>query len=478
MVGDTDYGVYQTVASFANYLVLLEFGTGTVMTKNIVTAKAKPNSQEEINKNYSTIMLINFILSTVILAVSIVFYFSIGPIYSNSLTANQIAYGKNIFIFITVYLLSSFFSQAMNGLALGFEDYCVIPVVSIARYVIKTGLLIVALIFYQHSILVAMVDAALGVVAGVFMLVYCHKKFHVKFKFCNFSRDILRSSLPLALAIFLQTIVNQANNNVDKFVIGIKLNPESVTLYSVALYIYSMFSSLTSIPISMYAPQIIRMVNEKASDEEMMKALVAPSRFIVVIGGLCLFGFIACGRPFISIVYGEEYMEAWLIAIIIMTPMLINMSNGILINVLDATNKRMFRSLVLTLTTAANIVLTIFWIDWLGMVGAALATAISVIVGQITLMNIYYSKSLKINVLKMYWLTFKGILIYHLIGAAAGFAAGYFIKNSYLSFLAGGGAYVIVFFAGYLLFGMNKDEKDKLKGLIHRRSKPNDQNNQ
>ena len=32
-LGDTDYGIYQTVASFASYLVLLEFGTGSVMTR-------------------------------------------------------------------------------------------------------------------------------------------------------------------------------------------------------------------------------------------------------------------------------------------------------------------------------------------------------------------------------------------------------------------------------------------------------------
>ena len=34
-IGKTDYGVYQTVSSFAAYLVLLEFGTGTVMARNI-----------------------------------------------------------------------------------------------------------------------------------------------------------------------------------------------------------------------------------------------------------------------------------------------------------------------------------------------------------------------------------------------------------------------------------------------------------
>ena len=45
-LGDTDYGIYQTIASFANYLVLLEFGTGTVMTRNISLCSQRFDGQK------------------------------------------------------------------------------------------------------------------------------------------------------------------------------------------------------------------------------------------------------------------------------------------------------------------------------------------------------------------------------------------------------------------------------------------------
>ena len=35
ILGNTEYGIYQTITSFVNYLVLLEFGTGTVITRNL-----------------------------------------------------------------------------------------------------------------------------------------------------------------------------------------------------------------------------------------------------------------------------------------------------------------------------------------------------------------------------------------------------------------------------------------------------------
>lgn len=369
MLGSTEYGVYQMVSSFITYLVLLEFGTGNVLTRNIVAIRAKSGSSEEIDKNYSTVMLICFFLMFIILIVSVIFYCLIGTIYSESLTLEQVVYAKKIFIFMAIYMVGSFFLQTLNGLAFAFEDYCVSSLVSIVRLIVRTIILIVLILFVKYSIVIAIVDAALSLVIGIFMFVYCRTKFKVRFSVKYFDFGILKASFPLAFAIFLQTIVNQANNNVDKFVIGIKLNPESVSLYSVALYVYGIFSSLTTAPISMYAPEIIKKVNQNKKDDELLDTVVKPSRLIVIIGGLCFFGFIACGKPFISIVYGDEYIVAWLIAIIIMAPMLINMSNGVLINVLDAMDKRMFRSLALTITTIANIVLTVFWIDWLGMVG-------------------------------------------------------------------------------------------------------------
>ena len=69
----------------------------------------------------------------------------------------------------------------------------------------------------------------------------------------------------------------------------------------------------------------------------------------------------------------------------------------------------------------------------------------------------------------MYRLTFKGILIFHIIGALLGYIAAYFIHNNWLGFFVGGCIYVIVFFLGYILFGMTERDKGVLKKLIRKK---------
>ena len=467
-LGDTDYGVYQTVSSFANYLVLLEFGTGTVMTRNLSACRARNATKDEIEKNVSTIWTITNVLSLVIIAVSALFYLSLGSIYSNSLDAGQIEYAKQIFVVITVFLLVSFYLQTLNGITLAFEHYTFTSKTSIMKVVSRTVLLIVLVPIIKKALIIATVDAAVGICLVVYAYIYCKRNFKIKINIRSFDKSILKASLPLCMAIFLQALVNQANSNVAKFIIGIKLDPETVALYSVGLYVYNIFSSLTTIPISMYAPQITKSVVNGLRGKELTDYMIQPSRLIVLIGGTVFFGFFAVGRQFVSVVYGEKYLQAWLIAIIIMAPMFINMANGVIINVLDAMNKRMSRSIALLVTTVANIFLTLFWIDKYGIVGAAASTAICTLIGQVFVMNIYYSKAIKIKVFYMYRKTFKGILPFQLIGAVVAFMVGQNITNIYLSFLVSGVIFVVISLGSFIIIGKNETEKNMIKSILNK----------
>ncbi len=469
MLGDVEYGVYQTVGSFANYLVLLEFGLGTVMVRNLSACRVKKEGADVINKNVSTLWSITVVLSVIITVISIVFYFLIGVIFKNSLTVEQVAHGKNIFIFITAYLILSFIAQTLEKIPIAYEHYSFTSVVAIVKLLLRTGLLIGLIFAFKNAIIIAIVDAGLSLLISMFAFVYCKKEFKIKFSFKNFDKKIFKAAVPLCMAIFLQAIVNQANSNVAKFIIGIKLKPEIVTLFSVGLYVYSIFSSITTIPISMYAPQVTKSVTIGVRGKELTETLVQPSRLIALIGGLVLFGFIAVGKQFITIVYTSDYILAYYIAIILMTPMFINMSTGVLINVLDAMNKRMARSLILLATTALNIVLTILWIDKYGILGATFSTSICTFIGQVIILDIYYAKVIKINIFSLYFKTYQGILLYQIIGTVVGSILASLVSNIYLSFLIGGCAFVLIALGGFWLFGKNEEEKQLFKKLLKRK---------
>ncbi len=469
-LGDTEFGIYQTISSFANYLVMLEFGTGTVMTRNISMCRGSNESKKRINENISTIWTITNILACVIAVVSVILYFFIDDIYVNSFTPDNIKTAKNIFFVIVANLIISFYAQSFTGLTLAFEKYSFGPVLKTVKIVTRTVLLGVLLLKFKYAIIIAIIDTIISIVTLVYSYIYCKKNFQVSFRFKYFNIDIFKRVLPFSLALFLQTIINQANNSVDKFFIGVFLSPEAVAQYSIALFVFSVFSSICVVPVNMYAPQIARDLKSGVSVSELTKVLSSAARLTALIGGSVLFGFIAAGRPFIALLYGENYLEQgiWLISVILMAPALLVNLLGVAINVIDVLEKRMVYSIVLGITTIINILLTLMGIKWFGMLGAATATCLSVLIFQFPIICYYYGKVICINVRCMLKECFIHIIPCQIIAAGVGYLISGIISfdtklNSLFSLVLSGLAYLFVFC--FLLYIVDRDFRKKTKNI-------------
>ncbi len=465
-VGQTDYGIYQTVTAFAQYLVLFEMGTGTIINRNISLCKKDGSEEGTIQKNISTLWSITVVLSCLIGAVSFVFYCSMDGIYKASMTAAQIAFGKPLFWLTIVKLISGFFSQTLNGALIGFEHYSFPKIISIVQLLVRTALVVAFLTLSQSIYAVVIIDATLSILTVLVTLIYCKKKHPFKFSFRFFDKAIFYNAMPLAIALLMQTVINMANNNVDKFVISVTMTPDHVAIYSVAMYIFTTFSSLMTIPITMYMPQVAQHMRSGKEGVALTQTMVQPNRLAVLVGGLTMFGFIAIGRPFIGIMYGANYLQAWGICVIIMIPTLIYMTPCVMANVLDILNKRHVRSSILMGTTVVNILLTIWFVKIWGMTGAAIATAISLLIGQIIIMNTYYAKAINIKILYLYAQSYKGIVPCLMVSCLAGWITTNLFSNDWLKCLFGGVTFLLLFIVLFLFFGANETEKKMISDKI------------
>lgn len=464
-VGQTDYGVYQSMTAFISYLVLLEFGTGTIMSRNISLCKKDGTDNIEIKKNVSTIWSFTCILFVIILIMSFVFWNMIDIIYAKSMSIEQIALGKKLFLFAAANLLMGFLQQTLNGLLIGNECYTFEKSLSIAKILLRTCALLVLLTVKNSIFLVVVVDFLLALGCITITFLYCIIKLHAKFVFKYFDKGIFKIIAPFALAMLLQTVVNTANGSVDKFLISIMMTPEDVSVYSVAMGMFSMFSSVATLPVSMFMPTIAKTMMKKVSNKELTDSLIEPCRLNALITGLVAFGFFCVGRPFVRIVYGEAYTKAWLYAMIIIFPMFVNMTNAVIVNVIDVLKKRLARSLILMVTTSLNIVLTIVAIKYIGMIGAASATAISLIC-QTIFLNVYYKKKIGIYIGHLFYQSYKGILPFLIIASIIDYIIVALINNVYCQLFIGGIVFVIIFAGLYMKFGMNEIEKNTFNKVI------------
>lgn len=468
-LGDSEYGVYQMMSSFAGYLVLINFGTGTVMTRYVSIALANKDKKSE--KNYiATCLVITATLGLIILIAAMVLYAFIESIYSNSMTTEQIEKAKVLYLFVAGNVFVTLIAQTFQGVINAYEKFAVNNLWQILRTFLKAFLIVLLFSFKTDSVIIVGVDLVLSVALLIFNVCYLVFPLKVRWKLYSFDKEIFTSSLLFALAVFLQSIVNQVNTKVDITVLGIMIGPESTTRYSVAMQVFSVFSSVSTAAMAVFLPKFSRMFASKKPDgEAITKVMIAPSRVQTLASGAVLCGFLLCGRDFINVWVGEEYAFSWIIAIIVMIPYFLVYFNGVIVSVLDAMNKRLVRSVVLAGVAVFNVGLTVLLVHLFGEIGAPVGTAIATLAGSVIVMNIYYVKTLGIKFKLLCSQVLKGILPSLLLASAVSLPFALTLDTNLKGLLIKGSVFTVSLLVCLFWFGFNKEEKSFISGIIKRR---------
>ncbi|MDO5124138.1 MAG: oligosaccharide flippase family protein [Eubacteriales bacterium] len=462
-LGEAEYGVYRMMATFAGYLVLMNFGTGTVMTRYVSAFLGKGDKKGE--RNFIAMgLIITGVLMLLIAAAASVLYIFLDEIYSASLTLQQLEKAKILFAVLSLNILVTLAAQAFEGIVLAYEKFFLTKGFTIAKTLLKVAVIVTLFQLRADSLIIVLTDLGLSVL--YFLLCFFYTQLHLKArpKLQKFDKALFVSTLSFSFAILLQAVVNQVNSNVDITILGIMLGPESVTVYSVAMQIFMIFSSLSTAAVAVYLPKFAKLTAKgQASGEVLTREMIAPSRVQTLVSGTILFGFIICGRDFINLWVGEGFETAYFIALIIMIPMFLVCTNGIVVSVLDALGKRLVRSVVLCIIAVCNVLLTVLLVYFIGEPGAPIATAVTTLIGSVIIMNIYYKKAIGIRLYTLFKGIFKGILPCLLLSFAVSLPLAILFPVGTLGLFLKGGLFLLVLGVSLLLFGLNKEEKSLIK---------------
>ena len=137
------------------------------------------------------------------------------------------------------------------------------------------------------------------------------------------------------------------------------------------------------------------------------------------------------------------------------------------LNIIQAKNKYKFRTVVFFFIAIANVMVSIPLAKLYGGIGAAMGTGLSLIIGQVIIMNVYYQKKIHINIIK-FWKEILKMSIPVVICFALGLFSYKIIGNrGIIVFILE----IVVYAAIYSLlmwnFGMNLDEKNLFKRMVN-----------
>jgi len=190
----------------------------------------------------------------------------------------------------------------------------------------------------------------------------------------------LSSFLPLAFTAGMWVINSQA----DIVMLGIFKPPAEVGIYRVAVQIALVASFGLQAVNMVVAPRFATFYTKKEMDR--LQRLVTRSAQIVLAFNLLVTSFfVIFGKAFLDMVFGKEFITAYIPLLILLIGQLVNSAAGSVGFLLNMTGHERDTARGMTLAAGINIMLNFSLIPSLGPKGAAIATAISMITWNVIL---------------------------------------------------------------------------------------------
>lgn len=467
LLGQSEYGLYQLVNSVVSYLSLLSLGFGSAYLRFYSRYKAEKD-EDSVARLNGMFMLIFCVISLICIFCGAVMIRNIRVIFGTGLTAAEYATAKILMGLLIINLAITFPNSVFNCSITAHEKFLFQKLLILIQNLCSPFLSLPLLILGYGSIGMVGITTFLTFALFLTNAYYCFKKLHVRFCFHDLKLSLLKEMWFFTFFIFLNQIIDQINWSVDKFLLGRFVGTSAVAIYGVGGQINTLYQSFSTSISNVFVPKVNKIVAETNDNDEltMLFTKVGRIQFMVIV--LILSGFAFFGLPFIRIWAGNSYETSYRVALLLIIPVTVPLIQNLGIEIQRAKNMHKARSIVYMFIAVINIFISIPLIKLMGPVGAAIGTAISLVVGNIFFMNWYYQKYIGLDI-AYFWkqiFSFAPALIVPCVGGILLMKYANITDLLNLAFYAV--IYAIIYLISMYVLGMNNDEKSLIVGPAKR----------
>ncbi len=451
ILGKSEYGLYQLVFSVVSYLSLLSLGFASSYLRFYSRYNVKKD-EDGVARINGMFLIIFTVMSLICLICGYFLVNNIHVIFGTGLNEQEYKIAKVLMALMIFNMAISFPNSVFNCAITAHEKFIFQKLLIIIQNICSPFLSLPLLIMGYGSIGMVSVTSfitILGVLANIY---FCLRKLHMRFIFTNLKLSLLKEMWIFTFFIFLNQIIDQVNWNVDKFLLGRYIGTSAVAVYGIGGQINSLYIQVSSSISNVFMPQVNKIVAESNDNRKLsdLFAKVGRIQFLVIM--LVVTGFIFFGKAFIVMWAGSAYKESYLVTLFLIIPITIPLMQNIGIEIQRAKNKHKVRSIVYACISVGNVLISIPLIKIYGSVGAAMGTAISLVLGNILFMNWYYHRCIGIDIIN-FWKEILKIVPYIIIPCIVGTLIYNFVTiEGVLSFVIWVTIYVIVYGVAVLAY--------------------------
>lgn len=471
LLGQSEYGLYKIASSTTSYLSLMAFGIGSAVSRFIIKARVQEGKDAE-ERTFGLFNLLFQAIALLTLIVGGLITWKLDLVYGASLTSAELGRMRILVALMVINTAVSFSATSYNAVVSSHERFLFIHSINVISTIGTPVLNLVILFLGYRSIGMAIVSLALNVIVRLVYLAYVRKALDLRPRYKNMPTHALREIFVFSFWVFVSNIVGQIYGATDTVIIGAipALATIGAAVYSIGNTFTGIMFSLSQITPGFFTPKVNQMVFSGCPDEELSDLVIKVGRMQGFVVTLVCSGFIAFGMPFLDCYVGPGYTESYWVAVVVMIPNCIPLVQSAAHSVLQAKNMHRFRSIVYLGIAILNIVGTLLLVKRFGVVGAAIPTGVSYLLGHGLIMNWYYWKKVGLDIPR-FWKKLSPIFLIGIVLCAITLLLSKWINfYNWYSLLIGIVCYTVLYAVLLWLFALKKSEKNAIKTKVYEKS--------
>ncbi len=462
-LGDSMYGLWIFVGSFLGYYGLMDFGLNYTVQRFLSRAiGAKDNA--DANKIINTSLVLFSFLGIMALALSVVIAFLFPILIKNINNAHVF---KLVVLILGTNFAIGFPLRVFSGMLTAHIRYDISTGIDISKIIIRAILIIIVLNQNGGIIALALVVSFSDLGGYIFRYLAVkalYKDIIYSRKLIDFAR--IKSFFKYSVYVFVTNIADQLKRNIDNLILTALLGLNSVTLYSIGSRLVTYFAVFMANSIGITTP-IFSQYDGAGNYDAIRKNYLFFTKICAymsaIIGGM----IIIFGKAFILVWVGEKYLRAYYILMILTIPFIVDIIQIPGNSVLYGISKHHYLSYSTLIEGVVKVVLSIILVKKYGIYGAAIGTAIPIIIMKLLVQPIYTCRILGLKYKQFYIglfvpavITCCSILFVYWFSIKSMITPSYF--KIFLLVILG----LVIIGPLVYLIGFNKDEKSLLTRTV------------
>lgn len=465
MMGQSEFGLYSLVASVVAYLTVLDFGFGDAIIRYTAKFRSEGKTEEQYSMFGMFVLLYSGIGVLAFLA-GLGLYFNIDKLFGKTMTSDELDKAQLMMLLLVFNVAITFPLGVFGSIIMAYENFIFQKVINIIRIILNPVVMIIMLLMGYRAVGMVVVTTGFNISTLLINWWYCKYRLKIQIYYGRYDWLLLKEIAGFSFFVFMKLILDKIYWSTGQFVVGVYAGTAAVAIYAVAMQMRNYYLALSCGLTSVFLPRLTAMVVNKAPSEEISNLFIRISRLQCHIVGVIMAGFLLFGYTFISFWAGADYKESYLISLIIMIPFTMPLIQTLGHPLIQAANRQKFQFYVYLLMAIITLCVSVPLAKLLGGIGAAIGVATAILIGEVLIMNWFYYKKMKIDILR-FWREMLSILVpISVFAIFFYFVSSQFEILSVVSLLVRILFFILMYFPFIYFVAFNKYEKSILNSSM------------